>query len=304
MGATNNEPQGIATGLIAGETKGVGFVTKGYCRNNDKKKWVTKDDKSHLKCEKCGMSRHTKEQCFRIVRYPDWRTDGNKEGAKPEKEKVPTTNTSSINKENTSVGCDGGDQMDIRTGWIIRRGTEREGLYYVDEVTTSGTVMLAHGTSKREAWLWHKRLGHPSSSSEESCPNQNTTSAGAHEQSSLNISVAKDTVPNLISEVSNSQPSDSLDEILENIHETVRVQEHEEPTLLEVPEKISRGNLSKEAKALFASLYSEEAPSNVEQALKSEKWKNVIDVEMDALMRNKTWDKCILLQGKKPVGCR
>ncbi|GJW51622.1 retrovirus-related pol polyprotein from transposon TNT 1-94 [Tanacetum coccineum] len=116
------------------------------------------------------------------------------------------------------------------------------------------------------------------SSSEESCLNQNTTSAGAQEQSSPNISATKDIVLNLISE------------------------EHEEPTLLEVPEKyvlptrsnrgippkrytpeetsrsskylianIARGNLSKEAKALFASLYSKEAPSNVEQALKSEK---------------------------------
>ncbi|GJR82121.1 hypothetical protein Tco_0152906 [Tanacetum coccineum] len=38
LGATNNEPQGIATGLIAGETEGVGFVTKGYRRNDDKSK--------------------------------------------------------------------------------------------------------------------------------------------------------------------------------------------------------------------------------------------------------------------------
>ncbi|GKD37040.1 putative RNA-directed DNA polymerase, partial [Tanacetum coccineum] len=67
---------------------------------------------------------------------------------------------------------------------------------------------------------------------------------------------------------------------------------------------IARRNLSKEAKAFFASVYSEKAPSNVEQALKSEKWKNGMDVEMDALMRNGTWDKCILPQGKKPVGCR
>nr|GFA62252.1 putative reverse transcriptase, RNA-dependent DNA polymerase [Tanacetum cinerariifolium] len=146
---------------------------------------------------------------------------------------------------------------------------------------------------------------------EESCPNQNTTSAGAQEQSSPNISATEDTVPNLISE------------------------EHEEPTLTEVPEKyvlpvrlnrgippkrytlektsrsskypitnIARGNLSKEAKAFFIGLYSEEDPSNVEQALKSEKWKNAMDVEMDALMRNGTWDKCILPQGKKPIGCR
>ncbi|GKC56599.1 retrovirus-related pol polyprotein from transposon TNT 1-94 [Tanacetum coccineum] len=52
--------------------------------------------------------------------------------------------------------------QDISLGHIIRRGTESEGLYYVDEVTTSGTVMLAHGTSEREAWLWHRRLRHPS----------------------------------------------------------------------------------------------------------------------------------------------
>ncbi|KAJ0605636.1 putative RNA-directed DNA polymerase [Helianthus annuus] len=48
------------------------------------------------------------------------------------------------------------------TGVIIGRGTERQGLYYVDEVTHQGTVMLAHGSIDREAWLWHRRLGHPS----------------------------------------------------------------------------------------------------------------------------------------------
>nr|GEY71247.1 putative reverse transcriptase, RNA-dependent DNA polymerase [Tanacetum cinerariifolium] len=115
-----------------------------------------------------------------------------------------------------------------------------------------------------------------------------------------------------------------------NIHETVGVQEQEEPSLTEVEEptltevlekyvlparsnrgiplkrytlektsrsskyhiaNIARGNISKESNAFFASLYSEEAPSNVEQALKSEKLKNAMDFEMDALMRNRTWDK-------------
>nr|GEZ57651.1 putative reverse transcriptase, RNA-dependent DNA polymerase [Tanacetum cinerariifolium] len=285
--------------------------------------------------------------------YLDWWTDGNKKGtksAKTEKEKVPTTNTSSINKENTSDGqqSDGGfrgiattvnkgiggnfsvaecppsvngsahmaqssfkkpsgpwifdcgatDTMthevsdfteiskprkthiqaanrermdvktegmieispsiklpnclyDIRTRRIIGRGTEREGLYYVNEVTTSGTMMIAHGTSEREAWLWHRRLGHPSLkatdkplnlpilelnghgeeqcdtlswlryTSEESCPNQNTTSVGAQEQSSPNISAIEDTIPNLISEE----------------HEEPTLTEVEEPTLIEVPKK-------------------------------------------------------------------
>ncbi|GJX78351.1 hypothetical protein Tco_0325162 [Tanacetum coccineum] len=39
----------------------------------------------------------------------------------------------------------------LRTGVIIGRGTERQGLHYVDEVTGSGTVMLSHGTAEREA---------------------------------------------------------------------------------------------------------------------------------------------------------
>nr|GFC64356.1 putative ribonuclease H-like domain-containing protein [Tanacetum cinerariifolium] len=44
----------------------------------------------------------------------------------------------------------------IRTGKIIGRGTERQGLYYADEVVTQQeTVMLAQGSTDREAWLWH-----------------------------------------------------------------------------------------------------------------------------------------------------
>nr|GEX37847.1 hypothetical protein [Tanacetum cinerariifolium] len=42
---------------------------------------------------------------------------------------------------------------DIRTGAIIGRGTKIKGLYYVDEVTLNGAVMLSHGTAEREAWL-------------------------------------------------------------------------------------------------------------------------------------------------------
>ena len=32
----------------------------------------------------------------------------------------------------------------------------------MDEVTQEGTAMLAHGTTNREAWLLHRRLGYPS----------------------------------------------------------------------------------------------------------------------------------------------
>jgi len=40
--------------------------------------------------------------------------------------------------------------QDILTKEIIGRGTEREGLYYIDEVVQKGHVMLAHGTVTRQ----------------------------------------------------------------------------------------------------------------------------------------------------------
>jgi len=52
--------------------------------------------------------------------------------------------------------------QDILTKEIIGRGTEREGLYYVDEVAHKGHAMFAHGTVTRQLWLWHRCLGHPS----------------------------------------------------------------------------------------------------------------------------------------------
>src|SRR5207249_4767408 len=52
--------------------------------------------------------------------------------------------------------------QDIRSGKVIGRGTEKDGLYYVDEVAQQGTAALAHGTAGRQRWLWHRRLGHPS----------------------------------------------------------------------------------------------------------------------------------------------
>jgi len=52
--------------------------------------------------------------------------------------------------------------QDILTKEIIGRGTERGGLYYVNEVAHKGHTMLTHGTVTRELWLWYRRLGHPS----------------------------------------------------------------------------------------------------------------------------------------------
>ena len=57
---------------------------------------------------------------------------------------------------------------------------------------------------------------------------------------------------------------------------------------------IAIGNLSREAKAFVSSIYSEEVPTNIEQALTSKNWKNTMKTEMEALMKNDTWEKCVL----------
>ncbi|XP_071728976.1 uncharacterized protein [Rutidosis leptorrhynchoides] len=64
---------------------------------------------------------------------------------------------------------------------------------------------------------------------------------------------------------------------------------------------IAQGNLSSEAKKFNYALYSENIPANVDQAMKSEKWKKAMEEEMEALKKSDTWEKCVIPQGKKPV---
>jgi len=47
---------------------------------------MTKEDKSHIHCTHCGMKKHTKETCFKIVGYSEWWED-----SKPKNRKVATT---------------------------------------------------------------------------------------------------------------------------------------------------------------------------------------------------------------------
>lgn len=51
--------------------------------------------------------------------------------------------------------------QDILTKEIIGRGTEKGGLYYMDDFGT-GRAHLTHGSAEQQIWLWHRRLGHPS----------------------------------------------------------------------------------------------------------------------------------------------
>nr|GEX09924.1 putative Gag-polypeptide of LTR copia-type [Tanacetum cinerariifolium] len=55
-----------------------------------------KQNKTHLKCGNCGMTRHNTEHCFELLGYPDWWNDGHKKGNKnqgPERGKAFATNT-------------------------------------------------------------------------------------------------------------------------------------------------------------------------------------------------------------------
>nr|GEV10199.1 putative Gag-polypeptide of LTR copia-type [Tanacetum cinerariifolium] len=254
---------------------------------------------------------------------------------------------------------------DIRTGAIIGRGTEIKGLYYVDEVAQNGAVMLSHGTTEREAWLWHRRLGHPSneyyyasqhSQGESECLDtlnwlryvacgdgrSHSTADESHLSTQLedHVNVIQ-TTPNLIPEVSNPSPisnpiktnaswqdgnvqeqeiffnqDDTLSELNEHVQEQEESSTQEEtseryvlppkanrgvPPKRYSPEKVSRGsrypmaniakgNISKEAKAFVASVYSDEIPANTKQALKSRKWKKAMEEEMEALTKINTWE--------------
>nr|GEZ20585.1 putative reverse transcriptase, RNA-dependent DNA polymerase [Tanacetum cinerariifolium] len=84
--------------------------------------------------------------------------------------------------------------------------------------------------------------------SEESCPNQITTSAGAQEQSSLNISATEDIVPNLISEDPEKYvlPARSNKGIPPKRYTPEKTSRNSKYPIA----NIARGNLSKEAKAL------------------------------------------------------
>ena len=52
--------------------------------------------------------------------------------------------------------------QDGQTGRVIRHGTERGGLYYVDETSQQGQALLTRGSPDHHLLLWHRRLGHPS----------------------------------------------------------------------------------------------------------------------------------------------
>ncbi|KAG8499488.1 hypothetical protein CXB51_005964 [Gossypium anomalum] len=67
---------------------------------------------------------------------------------------------------------------------------------------------------------------------------------------------------------------------------------------------VSYGNLSKSYNAFVSNVDSIETPKNIEEALKSTKWKQAVLEEIKALEDNGTWEISKLPTGKKTVGCK
>ncbi|CAJ2655949.1 unnamed protein product [Trifolium pratense] len=62
--------------------------------------------------------------------------------------------------------------------------------------------------------------------------------------------------------------------------------------------------LSTTHKAFLTSLNTTTIPTSLSEALFDRKWKQAMDLEMEALDKNNTWELVSLPNGKKPVGCK
>uniref|UniRef100_A0A803MVW9 GAG-pre-integrase domain-containing protein n=1 Tax=Chenopodium quinoa TaxID=63459 RepID=A0A803MVW9_CHEQI len=103
------------------------------------------------------------------VGYPEWWDD-----LKQRRAATKATASRTGGKAHLTMGLSNSDEppatepqpktrtQDAQTRQIIGHGTERGGLYYVDEATQQGQAMLAHGSPEHQVWMWHRRLGHPS----------------------------------------------------------------------------------------------------------------------------------------------
>ena len=63
-------------------------------------------------------------------------------------------------------------------------------------------------------------------------------------------------------------------------------------------------NLAQTAVAFQTSLYSSSLPKSTEEALRNPRWKEAMVNEISALKKNSTWKKCMLPEGKKPIGSK
>ncbi|KAL0560291.1 hypothetical protein IC582_000691 [Cucumis melo] len=67
---------------------------------------------------------------------------------------------------------------------------------------------------------------------------------------------------------------------------------------------MSHSNLSPKFKAFIASLNTATVLKNINETMKSPKWKTIVMEEMRVLEKNKTWDLCTLPKGHKTMRCK
>ena len=68
---------------------------------------------------------------------------------------------------------------------------------------------------------------------------------------------------------------------------------------------IAQSHLSEIAQAFEVVLYEEEdIPRSFEEASKHKHWREAMKNEIVSLVKNGTWEKCMLPKVKKPVGCQ
>uniref|UniRef100_A0A803KYP7 Uncharacterized protein n=1 Tax=Chenopodium quinoa TaxID=63459 RepID=A0A803KYP7_CHEQI len=183
-------------------------------------------------------------------------------------------------------------RTDALTGRIIGRGTERGGLYYVDEVAQQGNALLAHGSPENQLWMWHRRL--------EMVDPDPTTQVGNTTDATPEavVSLPLRSPPNPPNEHPSKEVPSESSPVSYNMPEINPVSNESEQNRYELPprstrgvpprrydpeyedqrsryliERISTENLSSTAIAFNASLYSADIPKNVEEAVKNEKWK-------------------------------
>ncbi|KAJ0613771.1 putative transcription factor interactor and regulator CCHC(Zn) family [Helianthus annuus] len=117
LGAAHSDTQGIGAGLSATESDGLGLATKGYCRTEKKNGAPIKKDKSLLKCTHCDMRGHTKEQCFKIVGFPNWWSDNHKTKNPNQEGKVATAIGNNSATSNDNAEKNGGDEAFEENFW-------------------------------------------------------------------------------------------------------------------------------------------------------------------------------------------
>lgn len=76
------------------------------------------------------------------------------------------------------------------------------------------------------------------------------------------------------------------------------------PPLYPLSNYVSIQNVSPTFKTFIVNLNTITIPTTLSEALSNEKWKQAMDVEMEALRKNKTWSLVELPAGKRAVGCK